>query len=100
MKKKELKYMEELNKNTEKLASQLERLGIKKFYLTGAGNSLMSGYSTIFKTAPLFKRNTNLTAIFAKHDIDVIATHFARSQNNNDEHIYHYFHTNISEQEM
>lgn len=30
--------MEELNKNTEKLASQLERLGIKKFYLTGAGN--------------------------------------------------------------
>ena len=92
--------MEKLNKNTEKLASQLERLGIKKFYLTGAGNSLMSGYSTIFKTAPLFKRNTNLTAIFAKHDIDVIATHFARSQNNNDEHIYHYFHTNISEQEM
>lgn len=100
MKKKELKYMEELNKNTEKLASQLERLGIKKIYLTGAGNSLMSGYSTIFQTAPLFKRNTNLTAIFAKHDIDVIATHFARSQNNNDEHIYHYFHTNISEQEM
>lgn len=92
--------MEELNKNTEKLASQLERLGIKKFYLTGAGNSLMSGYSTIFKTAPLFKRNTNLTAIFAKHDIDVITTHFARSQNNNDEHIYHYFHANISEQEM
>lgn len=92
--------MEELNKNTEKLASQLERLGIKKIYLTGAGNSLMSGYSTIFQTAPLFKRNTNLTAIFAKHDIDVIATHFARSQNNNDEHIYHYFHTNISEQEM
>lgn len=92
--------MEKLNKNTEKLASQLERLGIKKFYLTGAGNSLMSGYSTIFKTVPLFKRNTNLTAIFAKHNIDVIATHFARSQNNNDEHIYHYFHANISEQEM
>lgn len=92
--------MEELNKNTEKLASQLERLGIKKFYLTGAGNSLMSGYSTIFKTAPLFKRNTNLTAIFAKHDIDVIATHFARTQNNNDEHIYHYFSSNISEREM
>ena len=92
--------MEELNKNTEKLASQLERLGIKKFYLTGAGNSLMSGYSTIFKTTPLFKRNTNLTAIFAKHDIDVIATHFARTQNNNDEHIYHYFSSNISEREM
>lgn len=44
--------MENLNKNTEKLASQLARLGIKKFYLTGAGNSLMSGYSTIFKTVP------------------------------------------------
>lgn len=92
--------MENLNKNTEKLASQLARLGIKKFYLTGAGNSLMSGYSTIFKTVPLFKRNTNLMAIFAKQDIEVIATHFARSQNNNDEHIYHYFHTNISEKEM
>ena len=52
MKKKGLKYTENLNKNTEKLASQLARLGIKKFYLTGAGNSLMSGYSTIFKTVP------------------------------------------------
>lgn len=60
----------------------------------------MSGYSTIFKTVPLFKRNTNLTAIFAKEGINIITNHFARTQNNNDEHIYHYFETNISAQEM
>lgn len=92
--------MDLLNKNTEKLASQLERLNIKKFCLTGAGNSLMSGYSAIFKTVPLFKRNPYLTAIFSKHNIEIIATHFARIQNNNDEHIHDYFQNNISEREM
>ena len=92
--------MDNLIINIEKLATLFADLGIKKFYLTGAGNSLMSGYSTLFKTKPLFKRNTNLTAIFAKHDIEVIITHFARTQNNNDEHIFHYFHSNISEKEM
>ena len=92
--------MNNLDQNTEKLAGLLSKLKIKRFYLTGAGNSLMSGYSRLFKTEPLFKRNTNLTAIFARHDIDIIVTHFSRTQNNNDEHIHHYFQSNISEKDM
>ena len=63
--------MNDLKTNTEKLASLFNRLGITKFYLTGAGNSLMSGYSRLFKTVPLFKRNQSLSAVFNKKYIDI-----------------------------
>lgn len=92
--------MNDLKTNTEKLASLFNRLGITKFYLTGAGNSLMSGYSRLFKTVPLFKRNQSLSAVFNKKYIDIVVTHFSRSQNNNDEHIHHYFQNNLSEEDI
>ncbi len=94
------KHMNDLNSNNEKLAHLFEQLHINSFYLTGAGNSLMSGYSSIFKTIPLFKRNKNLCAIFEAHQINAIINHFSRTQNNNDEHTYQYFCDNISEEQI
>lgn len=84
----------------EKLACLFEKHGIKNFYLTGAGNSLMSGYSVLHKTQPLFLRNKTFKVIFKKHDIDVLSIHYARCQNNNDEHIGDYFKNNVTEEEI
>ena len=95
-----MKKNTDLTEVNEKLASLLARHGIKRFYLTGAGNSLMSGYAAIHRNMPLFKRNETLQAIFKKHDIDVLSIHFSRSQNNNDEHIGDYFRENITEEEL
>ena len=95
-----MKKNTDLTEVNEKLASLLARHGIKRFYLTGAGNSLMSGYAAIHRNMPLFKRNETLQAIFKKHDIDVLSIHFSRNQNNNDEHIGDYFRENITEEDM
>ncbi len=91
---------QKLDTINEKIAQMFARHGIKRFYLTGAGNSLMSGYSMLHKTQPLFKRNTSLKAIFNKKDIEVLSVHYSRAQNNNDEHINDYFRNNITEKDI
>lgn len=94
------KKLEDLKKTNEKVAALFARCGIKRFYLTGAGNSLMSGYSILHKNQPLFKRNESLKAVFKKQDIEVLSIHYSRNQNNNDEHINDYFRNNITEKEI
>lgn len=72
----------------DELAWLFSKNGIKNFRLLGLGNSIISGYSMVRTTEPLLLRNESLVSIMKKHDIAVECYHYARAQNNNDEHLY------------
>ena len=80
-----LERQAQLNNN---LASTLKQLSIKEVILTSLGNSIATGYSLVRKVQPLLLRNESIKDIFKKHEIDLDIFHFARAQNNGDEHIY------------
>ncbi len=82
------------------LANKLVQGRINSLRLTSLGNSIASGYSCVRSTKPLLFRNESIEGILSKYDIDLQRYHFARAQNNNDEHIYHWLTTNIKESEI
>lgn len=83
-----------------KLASVFDEFGIKNFRLISLGNSIASGYSMVRTTKPLLLRNSSLQEIMALYDINLERYHFARAQNNNDEHIFEWLTQNIKESDI
>ena len=87
----------ELNK---KLASLLTKYGIKNVRITSMGNSIGSGFSMVRTTKPLLLRNTTLSSILSDQNIELDVHHFARAQNNSDEHMVEWLEKNIKESEV
>lgn len=83
-----------------KLASVFDEFGIKNFRFISLGNSIASGYSMVRTTKPLLLRNSSLQEIMALYDINLERYHFARAQNNNDEHIFEWLTQNIKESDF
>ncbi|MBR6689878.1 MAG: hypothetical protein IKL65_00935 [Bacilli bacterium] len=79
-----------LEENNYKLAKLLKSYNISKFNLICCGNSISSGFSFTSNTKPLLFRNENIENIFKENLIDLKRYHFARAQDNNDEHILGY----------
>ena len=83
-----------------RLSKFLKENGIKRLRLTSIGNSIASGYSMVRKTKPLLLRNKSIKKYMKKNGIDVDIHHFARAQNNSDEHIFEWLESNIKESEI
>lgn len=83
-----------------KLVATFDLNGIKYLRLTSLGNSIASRYSWVRSTKPLLFRNESIEDIFNDNGIGLERYHFARAQNNNDEHIYQWLVTNIKESEI
>ena len=82
------------------LALILKEHGISNVRLTSMGNSIGSGYSMVRSIKPLLLRNTSLEEILNELDISLDTHHFARAQNNSDEHMVEWLETNIKESEV
>ena len=92
-----IELQEKLNN---KLAKLFEEKGIRKFKITSLGNSIASGYSMIRPVKPLLLRNETLEKVMKKNNIKLERHHFARGQNNNDEHVFEWLTTNVKESTM
>ena len=84
----------------QKLAQVLKKYGIKNVRMTSVGNSIGSGYSMVRTIKPLLLRNVTLSDILKSNDITLSTHHFARAQNNSDEHILEWYEENIKESEI
>ncbi len=84
----------------ERLAITFYFHGVKRLKLTSLGNSIASGYSCVRTIKPLLYRNESIQEIMDINGIALERYHFARAQNNNDEHIYSWLTTNIKESEI
>lgn len=73
---------------------------ITNLRLISLGNSIASGYSMVRTIKPLLLRNDSIESIMKEYDIRLERYHFARAQNNNDEHIFEWLVSNITENEM
>ena len=82
------------------LATTFVLKGIKHLRLTSLGNSIASGYSCVRTTKPLLFRNESIEEILKDNEIKLERYHFARAQNNNDEHVYRWLVSNIKETEI
>ena len=82
------------------LSMVLKETDIRILRLTSIGNSIASGYSKVRKTKPLLLRNKSIKQYMNKNGIDVDIHHFARAQNNSDEHIFEWLESNIKESEI
>lgn len=75
--------------------------GIKKFNFLSVGNSISSGYSALRTTKPLLLRNEGIKSDMARYGgVECGLYHFARAQNNNDEHIYDWIMSDIKLSEI
>lgn len=97
---KEEKILEIQNNINNKLALKLKDIGIDRIVLTSLGNSIGSGYSMVRTLTPLLLRNSNLLDTLKKHEINFDIHHFARAQNNSDEHIFDWLLSNVKESEF
>lgn len=77
-----------LNKNNYKFAKTLKEQNVSKVNMICCGNSISSGYSMSSFTKPLLFRNENIQEILKENSIDLNRYHFARAEDNNDEHIF------------
>lgn len=73
---------------------------ITNLRLISLGNSIASGYSMVRTIKPLLLRNDSIESIMKEYDIELERYHFARAQNNNDEHIFEWLASNVTENEM
>lgn len=80
-----------------RLAKFLKENKIKNLRMISMGNSIASEYSVVRVTIPLLLRNESLFNIMQKNGINVDLHHFARAQNNCDEHIFEWIENNIKE---
>ena len=88
------------NEKNKELANELASKGIKNLRITSVGNSIASGYSMVRTIKPLLLRNESLEEEMKKQGIDLELHHFARAQNNNDEHVFEWLMTNLTENEI
>ena len=79
-----------LEQNNYSLAKLLKSYNISKINMICCGNSISSGFSMSHYTKPLLFRNENIEKIFKENEIDLKRYHFARAEDNNDEHILSY----------
>ena len=79
-----------LEENNYRLAKLLKSYNISKINMVCCGNSISAGFSFTSYTKPLLFRNENIENIFKENLIDLKRYHFARAQDNNDEHILGY----------
>lgn len=79
-----------LEENNYRLAKLLKSYNISKINMICCGNSISSGFSFTSHTKPLLFRNENIENIFKENLIDLKRYHFARAQDNSDEHILGY----------
>ena len=82
------------------LADFFKEHGIKNFRMISVGNSIASGYSMVRTIKPLLLRNETIEKIMKDNGIDIERLHFARAQNNGDEHIFEWLENNIKLSEM
>lgn len=94
------KIFEEQEKINKELASIFKSKKIKSFRITSLGNSIASGYSMFRTTKPLLLRNDSLESIMSESNISLERFHFARAQNNSDEHIFEWLCSNILESQI
>ena len=73
---------------------------INNLRLISLGNSIASGYSMVRTIKPLLLRNKSLEEELNKENIILERHHFARAQNNNDEHVFGWLISNIKESEI
>lgn len=92
--------LEKQKQLNEILANILEKYKIKNLRLTSMGNSIASGYSLARTTKPLLLRNESIKDIMNMHNIELERYHFARAQNNSDEHVFEWLTSNIKESEI
>lgn len=88
------------NEKNKELADKLASKGIKNLRITSVGNSIASGYSMVRTIKPLLLRNESLEEKMKKQGIDLDLHHFARAQNNNDEHVFEWLMANLTENEI
>ena len=91
---------ENLEESNHQLAQVLKENKIVNLRITSLGNSIGSGYSMQRITKPLLLRNETLKPIMEKNGILTSIKHFARMQNNCDDHIYSWLVTNKKESEI
>lgn len=84
------KVLTKLEENNYRLAKLLKSYNISNINMICCGNSISSGFSFTSHTKPLLFRNENIEKIFNENSIDLKRYHFARAQDNNDEHILSY----------
>lgn len=89
----------EIQRNSE-LSNLLIKQGITKLSLTAIGSSISSGYSYTRITKPLLFRNETIREVFENNELDLIMNHFAKSINNNDEHVFNSIIQNIKISQM
>lgn len=77
-----------LEENNHRLAKILKGQNVSKVNMICCGNSISSGYSMSSFTKPLLFRNENIKEILKANSIDLNRYHFARAEDNNDEHVY------------
>ena len=94
------KLVLEQEKLNRQLAFILKENGIQNLRLLSLGNSIASGYSAVRIIQPLLLRNTTIEKVLTNNGIKLDIHHFARAQNNNDEHIYEWVISNIKESEI
>ena len=82
------------------LGEILRQNGITKLNLTSVGNSIASGYSMVRTLMPMLLRNTTIQTDMSKNRVEVSIRHFARAQDNNDEHIFEWLIENIKQSEI
>jgi len=82
--------LRKLERNNNRLARILKSYNISKINMICCGNSISSGFSFTSNTKPLLFRNENIEDIFSENLIDLNRYHFARAEDNNDEHILSY----------
>ena len=97
MKEKILEIQEKLNV---KLANFFYKNKIKHFRITSLGNSIATGYSIYRTTKPLLLRNKNLVETLKLFNITTDIYHFARAQNNSDEHMLEWLLTNTKQSDI
>lgn len=83
-----------------KLANFFYKNKIKHFRITSLGNSIATGYSIYRTTKPLLLRNKNLVETLKLFNITTDIYHFARAQNNSDEHILEWLLTNTKQSDI
>lgn len=89
-----------LDEEDEKLAEVLSKLSVKNLYLTSLGNSISAGYSFQHNSKPLLLRNVTLIEKMAEKNIETSIFHFARAQNNSDQHVDRWIETNLKLSDM
>ena len=92
--------LKKLESNNHELAKMLKEQNISKINLIACGNSISSGFSMSHYTKPLLFRNENIEKILNSNSIDLGMYHFARAEDNNDEHIFSWLINNVKLSEI